>query len=134
MTRSVPGTTPPGAATEPLLDEMIDETFPASDAPQLSSRARTAPRTAPEPPSRDPTEQVARGSPPTIGNQGAIPASGVLQETFPVNDQDFVTLRFDGAHQRLHIALPEGDLALDARSLDRLIAVLSTKRAAMTER
>ena len=134
MARSSSGTTPSGAPTEPLLDEMIDETFPASDAPQLSGRARTAARSAPEPPRRDPAEQVASGSPPTIGNQGAIPASGVLQETFPVNDRDFVTLRFDGAHQRLHIAVPEGDLALDAQSLDRLIAVLSTKRAAMTGR
>ena len=134
MARPIPGTTPSGAATEPLLDEMIDETFPASDAPQLSGRARTAPPTAPEPPRRDPAELAARGSPPTIGNQGAIPASGVLQETFPVNDRRFVTLRFDGAHQRLHIAVPEGDLALDAESLDRLIAVLSAKRAAMTER
>jgi len=134
MARATPGSTPSTSPTEPLLDEMIDETFPASDPPQLSGRARTAPRTAPEPPPRDPADQVARGSPPTIGNQGAIPASGVLQETIPVNDQDFVTLRFDGAHQRLHIALPEGDLALDARSLVRLIAVLSTKRAAMTER
>jgi hypothetical protein len=134
MAQSHPGATPSGAPTEPLLDEMIDETFPASDAPQLSGRARTAPRTAPEPAPRDTTAHMAAGSPPTIGNQGAIPASGVLQETFPVNDQDFITLRFDGAHQRLHIALPEGDLALDAQSLDRLIAVLSTKRAAMTER
>jgi hypothetical protein len=133
MTRSTPGTPPSSASTEPMLDEMIDETFPASDPPQLSGRARTTPRSAPEAPPRDSAEQLARGSPPTIGNQGAIPASGVLQETVPVTEQDFVSLRFDGGRQHLHIDIATG-LTLDAKALDRLIAVLSAKRAAMVER
>jgi hypothetical protein len=132
MGHSTPGTTPSGASTEPMLDEMIDETFPASDAPQLSGRAHAAPRTEPEPPPRDPAGQAARGTPATIGNQGAIPASGVLQETVPVTEQDFVSLRFDGGRQHLHIDVATG-LTLDAKALDRLIAVLSAKRAAMVE-
>jgi len=44
-----------------------------------------------------------------------------------------VTLRFDGEFGHLHIYLGEEGMALDAKALDRLIAVLSAKRAQMTE-
>ena len=134
MAHPTPGVPPTSPSTEPMIDEMIDETFPASDAPQLTGGTRTAPRTAAEPPSRDPQEQAARGAPATIGNQGSIPASGILEEQVPLSDEGVVTLRFDGGRQHLHVYLPAEGLSLDATELDRLIAVLSAKRAAMTER
>ncbi|HSV20430.1 MAG TPA: hypothetical protein VLR71_18595 [Casimicrobiaceae bacterium] len=122
---------PPSATREPLIDEMIDETFPASDAPQLTGRRDGgAATTAPDAPARG-RDGLAHGVQPTIGNQGSIPASGVLEETVPLSDQGVVHLRFDGGFQRLHIYLGEEGLALDAAALDRLIAVLSQKRARM---
>ena len=121
----------PSPTREPLLDTMIDESFPASDPPQLTERrdggaAATAPEGAPG--GRD---KVAHGAQPTIGNQGTSPTSGVLEETVPLADLGVVHLRFDGGFQRLHIYLGEEGLALDAAALDRLIAVLSQKRARM---
>ena len=120
---------------EPLIDEMIDETFPASDAPALTARrdddARRA--TAPDAAPRSTSESIAKGAPPTIGNQGAIPASGVLEETVPLSDQGVVHLRFDGGFRHLHVYLGEEGMALDAAALDRLIAVLSQKRARLQE-
>jgi hypothetical protein len=122
---------PPSSTREPLIDEMIDETFPASDAPQLTGRRDDgAAATAPDAPPRG-REQLAHGVQPTIGNQGSMPASGVLEETVPLADQGVVHLRFNGDFRRLHIYLGEEGLALDAPALDRLIAVLSQKRARM---
>jgi hypothetical protein len=122
---------PPSATREPLIDEMIDETFPASDPPQLTERRDGgAATTAPDAPARG-RDQLAHGVQPTIGNQGSIPASGVLEETVPLSDLGAVHLRFDGGFQRLHIYLGDEGLALDAPALDRLIAVLSQKRARM---
>ena len=134
MAQPTPAVPPTNPSTEPMIDEMIDETFPASDPPQLSGGSRTAPRTSAEPRSRDPQEPAARGAPATIGNQGSIPASGILEEQVPLTDEGVVTLRFDGGHPHLHVYLPAEGLSLDAVALDRLIAVLSAKRAAMTER
>jgi hypothetical protein len=118
---------------EALIDEMIDETFPASDAPQLTARNDGSPPAGapPERAARGSAEEIARGVQPTIGNQGAIPASGVLEETVPLADQGVVHLRFNGDFRRLHIYLGEEGMALDGRALDRLIAVLSQKRARM---
>ena len=99
-----------------MIDEMIDETFPASDPPQLIGRH--AQRPARRIPSRRRATRPSRwraARPPTIGNQGAIPASGVLEESVPLTDQGFVTLRFDGGHQRLHVYLGAEGLALDAQ-------------------
>jgi hypothetical protein len=114
-----------------MIDEMIDETFPASDPPQLRAGSRAATPTASDAPAPDPKDPAARGTPATIGNQGAIPASGILEESVPLTDQGVVTLRFDGGRRHLHIYLGAEGLSLDARTLDRLIAVLSQKRAAM---
>lgn len=129
MPTFTPHTPPPHEA---LIDEMVDETFPASDAPQLSGR-HGDPNSAPEPPPRTAEEQLEKGQPAAIGNQGAIPQSRIQEETITLSDLGAVTLRFDGEFRRLHVYSGEEGMALDAKALDKLIAVLSGKRAQMNE-
>lgn len=119
--------TPSDAHTqEELIDEMVEETLPASDATQLPGRAAGAPtRDKVAPPDRD------RTPPHTIGNQGTRPSSRMVEETVPLADQGVVTLRFDADHRRLHVFLGADGLSLDAEAVDRLIAVLSEKRTQM---
>ena len=127
----VPRAKPPH---EKLIDETVEQSFPASDPPQLSGRA-DAPESAraSRPPERATVAaERARGGTPTIGNQGEAPASQVLEETVTLSDQGAVTLRFDGERRRLHVYLGGEGLALDAHALDRLIETLSRKRAQMT--
>ena len=119
-------------ANEQLVDQMVEESFPASDPPQVAGRADApeAEGSASPPPERTTVaSERARGNAPTIGNQGQIPASRVLEETVPLSDRGAVTLRFDGEHRRLHVYLGDEGLALDAKAVDRLIEVLSRKRA-----
>jgi hypothetical protein len=111
---------------EELIDEMVEETFPASDATQLPGRAAGAPtHDKVAPPDREPAK------PHTIGNQGTQPSSRMLEETVALGDQGAVTLRFDNQHARLHLFLGADGLSLDAAGVDRLIAALSEKRAQM---
>jgi hypothetical protein len=113
---------------EALIDEMVEETFPASDATQLPGRADGAPTADPG----RPPERKAE-APHTIGNQGTVPATRVVEETVPLAAQGVVTLRLDAGQQRLHVFLGADGLSLDAPAVDRLIAVLSEKRARMGE-
>ena len=129
MPTFTPRTPPPH---ETLLDEMVDETFPASDAPQLTER-RHDPAVAPEAPPRTAKEQLEKGQQPSIGNQGTLPSSRIQEETVNVSDIGAVTLRFDGEFRHLHVYLGEEGMALDAKALDKLIAVLSAKRAQMLD-
>jgi len=118
-----------GTVEEQLIDEMVEESFPASDATQLPGRAGGAPTgDAVTPPERD-----RPATPRTIGNQGTAPASRLIEETVPLADQGVVTLRFDGDHRRLHVYLGEEGMALDAKAVDRLIEVLAAKRSQMAE-
>jgi hypothetical protein len=111
---------------EELIDEMVEETFPASDATQLPGRAAGAPtHDKVAPPDREPV------TPHTIGNQGTQPSSRMLEETVALGDQGEVRLRFDSRHARLHVLLDADGLSLDAAGVDRLIAALSEKRAQM---
>ena len=119
--------TQPRAAQDRTIDEMIEETFPASDATQLPGRAGGAPADDAVPPERAPAR------PHTIGNQGTVPATRMVEETVPLADQGVVTLRFDGDRRRLHVYLGEDGLALDAKAVDRLIAVLAEKRIQMPD-
>lgn len=112
-------------AEERLVDEMVEETFPASDATQLPGRADDGE------PAAAPARAGNAERPRTIGNQGVPPSSRMIEETFPLADQGVVTLRFDGEHRRLHVFLGEDGLSLDAAAVDRLIAVLSEKRVQM---
>src|SRR3982751_7053201 len=94
------------AAREQIVDERVDETFPASDAPQLTDPDHE-PHAAPERPPRGTQGGMARGTPATIGNQGAIPQSRMIEETVPLADLGVVTLRFDGDFRHLHVYLGE---------------------------
>jgi hypothetical protein len=119
---------------ERSVDEMVEETFPASDATQLPGRAAGAPAHDDSAPERDKTpREFTPGTPRTIGNQGVIPASRMTEETIPLTDTATVSLRSD-SERRLHIYFSEEGLALDAQALDRLITALSAKRAQMDVR
>jgi hypothetical protein len=126
QTRANVNPAPPRNTQEESIDEMVEETFPASDATQLPGRAGGAPTRDPvNPPDREPT------TPHTIGNQGTRPSTRLVEETVALADQGSVTLRFDGDQRRLHVFLGADGLSLDAAGVDRLIAALSEKRAQM---
>jgi hypothetical protein len=137
MTRRTVNATRTSRRTTPerAIDEMVEQTFPASDATQLPGRAAGAPATrAKKPLGREETpKEFTPGTPRTIGNQGVVPASRMLEETLPLTDVGAVTLRFDTELRRLLIYLSEEGMPLDATALDRLIAVLSAKRALLNE-
>jgi hypothetical protein len=125
---------PREATHEQSIDGMIEDTFPASDATQLPGRAAGGPADAndvqPRERSDHPHEPVT-GEPRTIGNQGVIPASRMSEETVVLTGAGSLTLRHDCDVHRLHVYFSEDGLALDAKALDRLIAVLSEKRLQM---
>jgi hypothetical protein len=128
MTHANGSATPPSKAPaqEALIDEMVEQTFPASDPTQLPGRAGGAPAgDAATPPERE------ADAPRTIGNQGKVPASRMVEETVPLADQGAVTLRLDTEQRRLHVFLGADGLSLDAPAVDRLIAALSDKRTQM---
>jgi hypothetical protein len=55
------------------------------------------------------------------------------EETVALTDAGSLTLRYDADVHRLHVYFSEDGLALDAKALDRLIAVLSEKRIHMAD-
>lgn len=116
---------------EQSIDEMVEETFPASDATQLPGRAAGPPVHGAE--QADPRREFAQTTPKTIGNQGVAPATRMREESIPLGGVAVVTFRFDTEARRLSLRFSEEGMALDAAALDRLIAALSTKRAQMTE-
>jgi hypothetical protein len=113
---------------------MVEETFPASDATQLPGRADGAPHSSG---SGGETEHDAssRGArkPRTIGNQGVVPATRMLEETVHVTETATLTLRVDAERRRLLLRFNEESTTLDAAALDRLIEVLSAKRALLMD-
>lgn len=116
---------------EQSIDQMVEETFPASDATQLPGRAAGAPVRGAD--QVDPRREFAQTTPKTIGNQGVMPATRMREESVPLGGAAVVTFRFDTGAQRLSLRFSEEGLALDAQALDRLIAALSTKRTQMAE-
>src|SRR6185437_2247239 len=78
---------------EQTIDEMVDETFPASDATQLPGRAAGAPDADAERP--DPKREFRRGQPGTIGNQGVPPSTRMKEERVSLGGDAVVTFRFD---------------------------------------
>jgi hypothetical protein len=126
-------TRPPKGETrqEQTIDEMVEDTFPASDATQLPGRAAGAPEPGAE--KRDPKREFPRKAPHTIGNQGVAPSTRMREESVSLGGSAVVTFRFDTEARRLSLRFGEEGAALDANALDRLIAALSKKRAQMGE-
>jgi hypothetical protein len=126
-----PTSAAPSSREERSIDEMVEETFPASDATQLPGRAAgaPAPNAVHAPPQDDDASDEV--TPRTIGNQGVIPASRRLQ-TVALGNAGEVTLRLDTEHRRLQLYFSRDAMTLDAKALDRLIAALSAKRVQMS--
>ena len=116
---------------EQSVDEMVDETFPASDATQLPGRAAGAPEPGAQQP--DPKREFARPQPATIGNQGVPPSTRTREETVALRGDAVVTFRFDADARRLSLRFSEEGMMLDAAALDRLIEALSKQRARMAD-
>ena len=114
---------------EQTIDEMVDETFPASDATQLPGRAAGAPDPDAERPDRK--REFRRGQPGTIGNQGVPPSTRMKEERVSLGGDAVVMFRFDNDARRLSICFSEEGMMLDPAALDRLIEALSRKRAQM---
>ena len=114
---------------EQTIDEMVEETFPASDATQLPGRAAGAPEPGAE--RKDPRREFPQTTPGTIGNQGVAPSTRMREESVPLGGSAVVTFRFDIEARRLSLRFSEEGMMLDASGLDRLIAALSKKRAQM---
>jgi hypothetical protein len=135
-TRSEPALPKTGTPTrERLVDEMIEETLPASDATQLPGRADCDPGDSDAVMHRDDAGTLrTQGEPPrTIGNQGVIPASRNLRNTVDLGDAAGVDLRLERDLKGLHVELTTNGTVLDAAGVDRLIAALSAKRSQMIE-
>jgi len=120
---------------ERLVDQMVEETFPASDSTQLPGRADCEPAGGGDAAHRDDaaTHLPQREPPRTIGNQGVIPASRNLEDTVDLGDVADVNLRLERDLKGLQVELTTNGAVLDAAGVDRLIAALSTKRAQMIE-
>lgn len=121
----------PHTRQEQTIDEMVEDTFPASDATQLPGRAAGAPAPGAEREHRG--QEFARKAPGTIGNQGVAPSTRMREESVALGGAAVVTFRFDIEARRLSLRFSEEGMALDASALDRLIAALSKKRAQMAE-
>ena len=113
---------------EQAIDEMVEDTFPASDATQLPGRAGERVDHV-----EHPKRETVPPDPRTIGNQGVIPATRMREESLPLGRVGVVTLRFDTDARRLSLRFSEDGMMLDAEALDRLIAALSAKRARMAD-
>lgn len=112
---------------ESILDNMIADTFPASDPLQLDSISDTGPDEGP--PRSDPTEtSVSRA-----GTSGAAVVAGVVEETIALGEQGSITLRLIGQPVRLQILLGPNGLSLDGEDLDMLVSSLESKREAMEQ-
>lgn len=116
---------------EQTVDEMVDETFPASDATQLPGRAAGAPHTGAGRP--DPKRELARPQPSTIGNQGVAPSTRMQEETVALRGDAVVTFRVDSQKRRLSLRFSDEGTMLDAEALDRLIEALSKQRSRMAD-
>jgi hypothetical protein len=116
---------------EQTIDEMVEDTLPASDATQLPGRAAGAPEPGAEQP--DPKREFQRPPPSTIGNQGVAPSTRMQEETVALGGDATVTFRVDADARRLSLTFSEDGMMLDAEALDRLIEALSKQRARMAD-
>ena len=117
------------ARQEKAIDDMVEQTFPASDATQLPGRAADAPESGAK--RGAPKGEFPPQRPGTIGNQGVAPSTRMKEETVRLGGDAAVTFRFDADARRLWLRLGDEGTMLDAVALDRLIEALSKKRARM---
>lgn len=113
---------------EATLDEMLRETFPASDAPQLDGLPLDGAPTKRSPhPSR-------HAPPPDAPDPHATHASGfdVPEQRYPLGDRGHVTLATHG--ETVDAAFSDARLQLDAIALEKLIAALERHRPSLTQR
>jgi hypothetical protein len=116
---------------EQTIDEMVEETFPASDATQRPGRAAGAPEPGGDAP--DPRREFPETTPRTIGNQGVIPATRQGEERVSLGGDKVVTFCSDPDAGTVSLRFSEEQLALNAAALDRLIAALSERRTRMQD-
>jgi len=116
---------------EQTIDEMVEETFPASDATQLPGRAAGAPEPGGDAP--DPRREFPETTPHTIGNQGVIPATRRGEERVSLGGDKVVTFCSDPDTGTVSVRFSEEQLVLNAAALDRLIAALSERRTRMRD-
>jgi hypothetical protein len=116
---------------EQTIDEMVEETFPASDATQLPGRAAGAPEAGADAP--DPRREFRPTTPRTIGNQGVMPSTRQGEERVSLGGDKVVTFCDDPDARTVSVRFSEEQLALNAAALDRLIAALSERRTRMQD-
>ena len=120
---------PEPSRQEQTIDEMVEETFPASDATQLPGRAAGAPEAGATEP--DPRREFPQTTPRTIGNQGIAPATRQGEERVPLGGAGVVVFRLGHDGHALTVRFSDDCATLDAAAVDRLIAALSEKRTQM---
>jgi hypothetical protein len=114
---------------EQTIDEMVEETFPASDATQLPGRAAGAPEAGADKPDR--RREFAETIPRTIGNQGVIPSTRQGEETVTLATGTVATFCLDPDSHALTIRFDHDPVTLNPAGVDRLIAALSERRTRM---
>ena len=129
MSQLEPKETSDRSRQEQTIDEMVEETFPASDATQLPGRAAGAPEPGADAP--DPRREFPETTPRTIGNQGVIPSTRQGEERVSLGGDKAVTFCADPAAGTLRLCFGNDEVELHATEVDRLIAALSERRARM---
>lgn len=108
------------AHDEATLDEMLDETFPASDPPQLEGT--TGDRPSPRQARRHPAEHPP---PPQVAG-GDDAALDVREGRCALGEAGEAVLRTEAG--MLELRMPANPVRLDAASLERLIEALEHHR------
>jgi hypothetical protein len=111
----------PRADVESALDEMIAETFPASDPPQLDGMLQPAPAA-----NAVPTHPDEHAPPPEVPERPSTARVDVRGGRVSLGDAGEVELRSDA--EGIEVTLPANPLHLDARGLEALIAALQKHR------
>jgi hypothetical protein len=113
--------TPRPERVEALLDEMIKETFPASDAPQLDGVLDAGPAA-----NAVPSHPLEHAPPPDVAPPGDDAALDVREGRYPVGDAGAAYVRTDA--DGVEIELPANPLRIGASALEDLIAALQKHR------
>ena len=121
--RDVPDVSKPPASerVEALLDEMIAETFPASDPPQLDGAFKRGPAENAVP--RHPDQHAP---PPDVAADVDDTALDVREGRYSLGNAGEARLRTDA--EGIDVHLPANPLRLDAAALEALIAALQKHR------